>query len=155
MTILYTPGQLRGAISLSPETYRHWKKALGPLRRARGHSPCFKPGDLVAMAIVKTLTQDLGVRVKSLSPIASDLFELCNRSPWAALESTQVAIDLPGESLRLLGGLSETTSGKPIILVPIAPIITHLREQLLTTTDDAQQESLRFPPLSVAGGNRS
>ncbi|WP_298360571.1 hypothetical protein [uncultured Litoreibacter sp.] len=155
MTILYTPGQLRGAISLSPETYRHWKKALGPLQCARGHSPCFKPGDLVALSIVKALTQELGIRVKALAPIAGALFDLCNESPWPVLERAKVVIDLPGENLQLLGERSDFMSDSPVITVSLAPVIAHLREQLLTATDEDEQKSLRFPPVKVTQGARS
>ena len=73
VTFLYTPEQLREAISLRQETYSHWKKTLGPMRCVRGRSPCFKPGDIVALAIVKSLTQELGISVKTLTPIAESL----------------------------------------------------------------------------------
>ena len=155
VAFLYTPGQLRGAISLRQETYRHWKKALGPMRCARGHSPCFKPGDIVALAIVKSLTQELGINVKTLIPIAESLFELCNRSPWPILERSKVVIDLPGANVKLLGEISEITSENPIITVPLAPVIAHLSAQLLTATDGDEQQSLRFPPVTVTQGGRS
>ena len=67
MTVQFTPGQLRSAASIPPETYRHWKKTLLPLRRDCGHSPCFTSGELVAVAVVRTLCVDLGIRVSGLS----------------------------------------------------------------------------------------
>ena len=76
MTVLYTPGQLRSATSIAPETYRHWKKTFGALRRGRGHSPCFSSGDLVAVAVVRALAVDMAIRVGALAPIAEPLFEL-------------------------------------------------------------------------------
>ena len=48
MTVRYTPGQLRDAVAMPPETYRHWKKVLAPLRRNNTRqSPCFTAGGLV------------------------------------------------------------------------------------------------------------
>ncbi len=94
MPVHYTPGQLRSAVGIPPETYRHWKKALGPLRRDRGHSPCFTAGDLVAVAVVRVLSVDMAVRVGSLTPIAETLFKLCNSAPWPTLERGKFVFDL-------------------------------------------------------------
>ena len=72
MTVHYTPGQLRTVARIPVETFRHWKKALPPLRRDRGHSPCFTPGDLVAVAVVRTLSNDLGLRVSEVAKLGLD-----------------------------------------------------------------------------------
>jgi hypothetical protein len=148
-TMLYTPGQLRRAVSITPETYRHWKKTLGPLRRASGHSPCFSAGDLVAVALIRLLTVDLGVRIGTLTPIGEPLFELCNRATWPILERSKLIVDLPGAQLELSPELSETTSDRPFITIPLRSVMAGLREQLLAESDDHEQPSLRFPPFPV------
>jgi len=150
LTFLYTPGQLRNVVSIAPETYRHWKKALGPLQCARGHSPCFKSGDLVALAVVRLLTLDMGIRVGALTAIGEALFDLCNRSPWPVLERAKLIIDLPNAALLLRGELTETPTDKPSITIPLAPIIAQLREQLLAAGHEDEQPSLRFPPVEIA-----
>ena len=103
MTVLYTPGQLRSAISIAPETYRHWKKALAPLRRGRGHSPCFSSGDLVAVSVIRSLATDMAIRVGALAPIAETLFELCNLSPWPALERAKKVTETGRPALLFYG----------------------------------------------------
>jgi hypothetical protein len=150
VTVLYTPGQLRSAVSIAPETYRHWKKALGPLRRARGHSPCFRSGDLVALAVIRLLTLDMGIRVGALTSIGEALFDLCNRSPWPVLERAKLIIDLPNAALLLRGEFTETPTDKPSITIPLAPVIAQLREQLLAASNEDEQPSLRFPPVEIA-----
>lgn len=150
MTILYTPGQLRSVVSIAPETYRHWKKVLGPLRRARGHSPCFSSSDLVATAVIRLLTLDIGIRVGALTSIGEALFELLNRTSWPALERTKLIIDLPNASLLLRGELTETPTDKPSITIPLAPVLAQLREQLLAASNEVEQHSLRFPPVEIA-----
>lgn len=150
VTLLFTPGQLRSAVSIAPETYRHWKKALEPLRRARGHSPCFSSGDLVAVTVVRLLALDMGIRVGTLTSIGEPLFEICNRSPWHVLERVKLIIDLANGSLQLRNEFAEVASDKPIILIPLAPLIEQLREQLLTASGEDEQRSLRFPPVEVA-----
>lgn len=150
VTVLYTPGQLRSAVSIAPETYRHWKKALGPMQCARGHSPCFRSGDLVALAVVRLLTLDMGVRVGALTPIGEALFDLCNRSPWPVLERAKLIIDLPNAAILLRAEFAETPSGSPTITIPLAPVIAQLREQLLAASNEDEQPSLRFPPVEIA-----
>lgn len=149
MTVLYTPGQLRSAVSIAPETYRHWKKALNPLRRRRGHSPCFSSGDLVAVAVIRLLAVDMGVRVGALTPISEQLFELCNLSPWPVLERTKLIIDLPNAQLQLRPELEETVSDRPSITIPLGPVVVGLREQLLAASNVHEQPSLCFPPIPV------
>lgn len=149
MTVLYTPGQLRGAVSIAPETYRHWKKALGRLQRGRGHSPCFSSGDLVAVAVIKSLAVDMGVRIGALAPLGEPLFDLCNQSPWPVLERTKLIIDLPGAQLQLRPELAEIFSDRPSITVPLRPVVTQLREQLLAASNVDEQPSLRFSPIPV------
>lgn len=150
VTLLYTPGQLRSAVSIAPETYRHWKKALEPLRRARGHSPCFRSGDLVALAVIRLLTLDMGIRVGTLTSIGEALFDLCNRSPWPVLERAKLIIDLPNATLLLRSDFAETPMDKPLITVPLAPLVSQLREQMLAASSEDVQPSLRFPPVEIA-----
>ena len=88
----YTPAQAQETLSLSPATFRHWKTALPPLSGRNGYSPCFTPGDLLAMAVVKTLTEDIGIRVGNLRGLAIELFGHCSQ-PWAGLERAVLVID--------------------------------------------------------------
>jgi hypothetical protein len=160
VTVLYAPGQLRTAVSIAPETYRHWKRALSPLRRGRGHSPCFSSGDLVAVALIRSLAVDMAVRVGALAPIAQPLFELCNLSPWPVLERSKLIVDLPEGQLQLRPELAEVTSDRPTITIPLRPVVARLREQLLAASSVEDQASLRFPPIPIgavaaASGGRS
>jgi hypothetical protein len=151
VAVFYTPGQLRSAISISPEAYRHWRKALSPLSRGQGHSPCFSSGDLIAVSVVRTLTVDLSVRVGALNAIAAALFEICNGSPWPALERAKLILDLPAEHLDLRPETATVMSDRPLVIVPLAPIIARLRDQLLAANDGGEQPSLKFPPTALGG----
>jgi len=149
VTVLYTPGQLRSAMAIAPETYRHWKKALGPLRRGRGHSPCFSSGDLIAVSVIRSLAVNMAVRVSALTPIADALFELCNASPWPVLERAKIVIDMAGQRLKLLPERADIVYDQPTIIIPLGPPIMLLREQLLAASDTMEQASLRFPLTPV------
>jgi hypothetical protein len=150
MTVHYTPGQLRNVACIPPETYRHWKKALSPLRRDRSHSPCFAPGDLVAVAVVRTLSIDLGMRVSALSAIAEALFDLCNSAPWPTLERGRLILDLPQQKVEFRSELSERPLDGLAVVVPLWPIVTQLRDQLLTANEPSDQQTLQFPLTALS-----
>lgn len=149
MSVQYTPGQLRSATSIAPETYRHWRKALAALRRDRGHSPCFTSGDLVAIAVVRTLCVDLGIRVGGLSRIANALFDVCNASPWPVLERGKLLFDLPNGQVHFQPELANTIGEGALVIVPLRLIVARLRDQLLAVRESDDQQMLRFPPTGL------
>lgn len=157
LTLLYTPGQLRDATGLPVETYRHWKKTLAPMRKGAGHSPSFTPGDLVAVAVTRLLTENFGIKVGTLTPIAEPLFALCNQSPWPVLERSVLIMDVIAGRLSLKPDHAERPTLVPAIVFPLAGLIATLRETMLATSDRDDQASLRFPPtaLPTAAGARS
>jgi hypothetical protein len=149
MAVQFTPGQLRSVASIAPETYRHWKKALVPLRRDRRHSPCFTSGDLVAVAVVRALCLDLGIRVSALAPVANALFDVCNASPWAVLERGKLILDIPHGQLQFQPELASTLGDGALVMVPLRLIVTQLRDQLLAVSELDVQQALRFPPTPL------
>ena len=162
MTVLYTPGQLRSAMAIPQETYRHWKKALAPLRRRTGHSPCFTAGDLLAVAIVRALTVDFAIRVGAISGVAEALFEACNTASWPILERSKMIADLANARLQFRPELENVVFETPVLVIPLRMLVCHLRDALLTDGEVDNQETLRFPPTplpskaeAVSTGGRS
>ncbi|MDR7155753.1 hypothetical protein J2W40_002589 [Sphingobium xenophagum] len=143
----YTPGQLRDAVGISQETYRHWKKAIAPLRREAGHSPCFSAGDLLATAIVKILVSDYGMRVSALSALADGVFGECNSRSWPMLERSMVVLNIVSEHVAIQTEGSGLIVDTPAMVVPLGKLIESLRRTLLAGDDDGQ-EMLRFPPVA-------
>ena len=145
MTVHYTPGQLRSVTEIPQETYRHWKKALAPLRRGTGHSPCFTAGDLLAVAIVRILTVDFGIRVGAISAVAEALFKTCNVVSWPTLERGKLIADLADGRLQFRPELEHAVFETPVLVIPLRPLVDRLRHALLTDGDVDNQETLRFP----------
>lgn len=146
-SVNYTPGQLRDAIGIGQETYRHWKKALAPLRREAGHSPCFTAGDLLATEIVKILVANYGMRISALSALADGLFEACNGRSWPTLERSLLVLDLADTRVLMQSEGSQLALDGPAMVVPLRALIERLRGTLLSGDDDSQ-EMLRFPPVA-------
>lgn len=149
MAVRYTPGQLRNAIAISQQTYRHWKKALAPLRRGAGHSPCFTAGDLLAVAVVRCLTADFAIRVGAVSVVAEVLFEICNAKPWPTLERGKLIVDLADGRLWLCQEGENVVCEAAALVVPLKSMVAHLRSTLLTGSEIIGQEPLRFPPTPL------
>lgn len=149
MSLHYTPGQLRIAIGISQETYRHWKKALGPLRRDVGRNPCFTAGDLLSVAIVKVLTVDLAIRVRAIAALCDALFDVCNSAPWLVLERSKLLVDLKNNKLQLRPELELDLVESPTCLIPLRSVVIQLRESLLAASRESNQEALRFPPTPL------
>lgn len=147
MAVNYTPGQLRDAVGIGQETYRHWKKALAPLRREAGHSPCFTAGDLVATIVVKVLVVDYGMRVSALSALVDIMFHECNARSWPMLERSLLVLDLGGTQVIIQSEGNGLALDGPAMVVPLRTLIERLRRTLLADDGDGQ-EMLRFPPVA-------
>ena len=144
MTVRYTPGQLRDAVGISQETYRHWKKVLPPLRRRAGHGPRFTAGDLLAAAVVRILTVDFAIRVGAISLVAQALFETCNE-PWSVLERGRLNVDLAAGALLFAQETESATLQTPVLVIPLQSSILDLRTALLQEPHD-MHASVVGPP---------
>lgn len=150
----FTPGQVQETLQLSPATFRQWKVALPPLKGRNGYTPCFTPGDLLAMAIVKTLTEDVGIRVGNLREIAGDIFAQCDQSSWAGLERSVLVIEPSYSRVNCMSEARLPTPHTAMILLPLRPTIKALEDRLLRDHKAPHQESLRFPPTALSAKAR-
>lgn len=145
-----SPGQVREILGLTQDTYRHWKAALSPLADRNGYRPCFTYGDLFAMALIKALTDDAGVRVGALHAVAASLFDHCGMHSWTELERSTLVLELarvqvtfvPEQHLPKLDGIG--------LVVPCRRIALDLRERLLMDKEPVDQGNLHFPPSVVS-----
>jgi len=149
----FTPGQVQETLQLSPAAFRHWKTALPPLCGRNGYSPCFTLGDLLALAVVKSLTEDVGIRIGALCGLAVDLFVHCSQ-PWAVLERSVLIVEPLHPRVTSIAETQPLAPEEVMIAVPLRPIITAMRERLLLEQSGVQQEPLRFPPTAIGSGVR-
>jgi hypothetical protein len=145
----FTPGQVRTILGMKPETYRHWRRALPALRPQRGQSPSFTVGDLAALAVTKTLVDTCGLRVSALAEVSVRLFETCNRIGWTVLERSSLVIDVVGATVSVTGDSSPAGAANPLLVVPCAPLLAQLRNNLLHGEATEVQQYLSFPPTAI------
>jgi hypothetical protein len=153
--VRFTPGQLRHLLSLPPETFRHWKRALPPLATKNGYTPCFSLGDLLAVALIRLLINEAGLRISALVEVSASLFDICNTHSWAQLERTVILYETTSRRLSVAGSPTQTFRPTQTRLVLVCrDTIQALRARLLADEKGEDQAHLLFPPVSVTGGRR-
>lgn len=148
----YSLSQLRETVGLSVETYRHWKRVLPPLADKGGRAPCFSIGDFVAAGILQRLTEIAGVRIGHLVDVSTEIFRICNASPWAALVGKTFTIDL--EQRTCVVGPAREWQADMILSCRLDPVLAHLRAALLRDRLDGTQTELLLPPVGMSVGRR-
>lgn len=150
LPILFTPGQLMAALSLSKQQWRTYRQALSPLSTTEGRSGCFTAGDLLATAVIQYATDTLHMSVSALSPVADALYDVCGSHPWIPLERGCVALILDDGRAILLDEDQRPPVCKLAVLIELRPLVLELRDRLLAAGRDPQQE-LAFPPMFAGG----
>lgn len=128
--LFYTPGQLRDTVGLSKEAFRHWKRVVPAFANGRGHAPSFSPGDVLASAVLRRLTDTMGVRIGHLSDIAPAIFQVCNSSGWEGLRGKHFVIDLQQDSCVALND-PRLQDADLIVVCALEPLIQSLQSDLL------------------------
>jgi hypothetical protein len=149
-----TPGQVRDALDLAPETFRHWKKTLPPIAERNGRRASYTLGDLLALAIVRALVENAGVRVGALHAVAATLFDQCRKQAWTGFERSLLVLELARVRVTFISDSHFPKIDAIGIVVPCGPIISDLRERLLVEKSNDDQTNLQFAPTVVAGRER-
>lgn len=146
--MFYTPGQLRDSVGLSKEAFRHWKRVLPAFASGRGHAPSFSPGDVLASAVLRRVTEIAGVRISHLSQIAPAIFVICNRSGWEVLQDQLLVINLSEQTCFTVTDPSPIPEGELVLVCALAPIIQTLKHGFLTTRSEPRLRIADAPLLS-------
>lgn len=129
----YTPGQLRDTVGLSKEAFRHWKRVVPAFANGRGHAPSFSAGDVLASAVLRRLTDTVGVRIGHLSEVAPAIFEVCNDSTLDELRNKSLVIDLEKRSC-VLANDPILSAGELFVVCALTPLIETLEFDLLNSS---------------------
>jgi hypothetical protein len=140
-------------VHLSKETFRHWKRVLPAMKNRRGRATAFSTGDVVALRILRALTDDWGIQISHLAGLSTEIFRLCNATAWVALEGSTLQINVPEGSCKLLKKIPG--SDETVLIYPLGPALRALRDDFLRTEPRHSQGELRLPPTPLrqrAGG---
>lgn len=144
--VFYTPGQLRDTVGISKEAFRHWKRVVPAFASGRGHAPSFSPGDVLASAVLRRLTDTMGVRIGHLSDIAPAIFKVCNSSSWEALRGKHLIIDLQQNSCVAVN--DPQLEADLIVVCALGPLIQSLEFDLLNGQTKAPLSTTPSPERS-------
>lgn len=145
----FTPGQLRNTVGLSKEAFRHWKRVVPAFANGKRHGPSFSPGDVLASAVLRRLTDTVGVRIGHLSEIAPAIFQVCNVSNWEVLRNKSLVIDLQARSCVAVND-SSFPAGEIVVVCVLAPLIEALQLDVL----DSSGENPSKPIPAFSSGDR-
>jgi len=143
----YSPADVMEHVKITQETFRHWRQVLPPLMNRKGRKR-YTSGDLLALTVAKELTT-AGFQIKSLVPLASDLFDFCNSINWDRYQNKFLAISLASRKVDFVDE-SRTLADipAPFTVIDINTHITLLRNKLLGQNPLTQLE-MAFPPRLV------
>ena len=145
----YSQGQARHLLDLPVETLRHWRKVLPPLHAKHGRAASFAFSDLIALGVLKRISETFGIPIGRMADASVALFDECEGLRWSALATAAFTFD--GQAGRIVD-ISALSFDEPNLILPLQPILTELRARLLQEGPD-DQPSLRFPPLPLKSRN--
>jgi hypothetical protein len=91
------------------------------------------------------------VPIGRLIEVADALHEHCRSSSWAQLERASAVFELGATKVGYLSSIPVSPEA-PILVLPLGPLITSLREHLFEEAHPPQR-TLAFPPVAVRGAS--
>ena len=143
-----TPQQVAQVAQLSDQTLRHWRQVLPPLEGLNGYTPCFSPGDALALLVVRHLVKVMGISVGALAAASTELFDLCRNTSWPHLADRRLLVQVERGTVRVL--TSNLEPDEPAILVPMRPFAEQLQEAWASSFPPVDQLSLQFPASVIS-----
>jgi hypothetical protein len=150
--IQFTQEQARALTGVSAETIRHWRRVVPYLAGKPGKAARFSFADVVGLAATHELVAIFGVHIASISIGVNALFQRLGCTHPAMLEDS-VAVVTPAEAwLFSVEEIEGRHLHAPALIVPLEPLISGLRRQMLPIAPVAEQGALPFPPRLFRSG---
>jgi hypothetical protein len=146
----YTPSQVRHVVGITQETLRHWRRTLTSLDGLKGHAPVFRPGQLLGLAVVRVLVEDLGLSVSALRATERDIFDICSSPQWVKLAQGCLLLRPIEGRVAFVDTVATRDLERPAIVLPLEPVVAALRLALLEVAPEEAQHRIAFPPVGVS-----
>ena len=144
----YTPQQMRSLVGIKPETERYWKRILGPISGYEGHTACYSLGDVLALKLIASLVQGLGISITRVEPLAIALFERCNSPLLEMRQALAMVFDITSGRVTMGATLIIPADSIGVIAINLTKAIDELRYQLLDAADS--QLGFTFAPTGLS-----
>jgi hypothetical protein len=142
-----TPQQVAHVAQLSDQTLRHWRRVLPPVAGLNGYTPCFTPGDALALLVIRHLVKVMGISVGALAAASTDLFSLCRNTSWPQLADRCLLVQVERGEVTLLTRAPDLDS--PAILIPMRPFADQLQAAWATSFPTLEQLPLQLAASAV------
>lgn len=109
-----------------------------------GHSAKFLIGDILAIAILKRLTDICSIKIGNLSGISEALFDLCKKVPLDQLENLILQVDLKNDTCKTTPFADQLFSADVLIVIPLSVVVSELRADILEMQKENAQGQLTF-----------
>lgn len=125
---------------------------MKPLQRPSPPRSCYSVGDVLAVAVIRTMTKDFSIRIGALTTVAEDLVSTCNNHSWLALERSKLVILLSEGTIEVHAEEVPTHFHASALVVLLRPLALRIREALLADHSAAEQGLFPFPPAAQPVG---
>lgn len=132
----FNTAQLQELSGARREQLRHWRKVLPPLFGRDGRCEQYTFPEVIAVAVISALVDDLGIAVSKLRPCADELFALMHESEDVNALPMMIHVTASGE-------LKQGTppEDRSFATVRIPDVIAKIRGRLAP----AQRQQLLLP----------
>jgi hypothetical protein len=149
--IQFTQEQARTLTGVTPETIRHWRKAVPYLSAKPGKSARFTFADLVGLAITRELVASFGVHITNVGAGVDALFRTLADARPSTFEGAYAFVEADKASLHHADEFALLRFTGPSLIVPCDPLISRMRDHMLPVASAPKQAALPFPPHMVRG----
>jgi hypothetical protein len=151
-TLQFTQEQARLLTGVSSETIRHWRRVLPYLAGKPGKAARFTFADVVGLAATCELVERFGVRIASIKVGVNNLFERLADTRPTMLEDSVAVLEPAEARLFPIEELHRHRLDGAAWVVPLEPLISRLRRNMLPTAVGEEQRALPFLPKVVRSG---
>lgn len=151
-TIQFTSDQARALAGVTPEAWRHWRKAVAYLAAKRGKAARFSISEIVALSLLAQAVSDLGVGVSRTAIAWNALFQSCALERPSRLRDLVAVISVDSAELQRADALALNDGACLAMLC--APIVDRLASAAFAEVALDEQPPLPFAPRVVGGAPR-
>lgn len=145
VSIQFTQEQARTLTGVSPETVRHWRRAIPYLAAKAGKAARYTFPELVGLAATNEVVRTLGVHIAVVSDGVDTLFRLLASSNVTYFQDAVAVITADNAAL----DRKITAFEQSALIVPLKPLVSRIQQSMLPALSNLRQTALPFPPKIV------